>query len=105
MKGACEEEEGENVTPGVSFLCSPQRFPEIRGRRGGGGTTDVPLPSERGVFDGDSGACRVARGANSKYYNTTRCSLQTAASQFLRSHPAARRSLRGYCTYGSIHRQ
>lgn len=30
------------------------------------------------LFDGDSGAWSVSRGANSKYYNSTRCSLQTA---------------------------
>lgn len=30
------------------------------------------------LFDGHSGAWRVARGANSKYYNSTRYSLQTA---------------------------
>lgn len=54
MKGAREEEEGQNGTPSFAplsafFLAAPQ----IRGRRGGD-------RCERGVFDGDSGAYHVA---------------------------------------------
>ena len=60
----------------IFFLPS---LPEIGegGREVGGVTTDVLPPSESCLFDGDSGAYHVAWGANSKYYNTTRCSLQT----------------------------
>lgn len=72
------------LTPGVSrfaslfFSLSPRdRGEERESEWVGGVTTDVLPPSESCLFDGDSGAYHVARGANSKYYNTTRCSLQT----------------------------
>lgn len=52
-------------------------FSLLRREGEGGVTTDVLPPWESCWFDGDSGAYHVARGANSKYYNTPRCSLQT----------------------------
>lgn len=60
-------------------------------RDGEGVTTDVLPPSESCLFDGDTGAYHVAWGANSKYYNTTRCSLQTtflALCQSISSFPS-----------------
>lgn len=53
------------------------RPPLSTDKTGAGGRTRCAPPTAR-LFDGDSGVWHVARGTNSKYYNSTRCSLQTA---------------------------